>query len=216
MWLLKHWLEAYDDPRASARRLLAARPSGADAAAMAIAGFALYALLARLLAAVLGSSGAEVLWEILKLDQEEIAARLEAARSWSGLIQSFLINMVSFVGTAVLAWSIGRRFGGKGAFTDLLAVTGWHTIAQIPAALVAEALLILSAPALFALGFLVQLAASLYVLYMMAAFIAEAHDFPSAGQVMAVSLGVMLVIGVMLLFFTAMIAPPQAAAGFLA
>lgn len=212
MWLVKRWIEAYESPRASARRLLAARLSGGQAVSMAIAGFALHMALARLSAMLLGTSGAEVTLEMMKIEPDQIERQLEAARSWAGLIEAFLVDMASFVGVAALAWAIGRRFGGSGGFDGLLALSGWHALVAAPASVVAEVLLVLSAPGLFGIGFVVQLAAAIYLFYVLSAFIAEAHAFPSTGQVMAVSLGVAFVVTVVLLYFSVLMSPQAAAA----
>ena len=189
--MLTHRLfEAYAHPRASARRMLAAAPSIVEAFLLAAAGYVLLEFLSRLAETGIGLTAIEALSAIGETSQEEIARRVAASKSPGYLLGNFGWHLCEVVVAAYLAWRLGGLAGGGASFRQLLGLAGWWALASVPALAFGVVALLLSAPGAIALGMVAMLAATLYIFYMLAAFVAEAHGFQSEGSVFAAALGV--------------------------
>ena len=160
-------LDAYRAPRPSVRRVIDAAPGVGDCVMMIVLAYAIQALLAGAMALI--DPGLRRLFR-----PGDRAPGLEIA------VQVGFSFMI-----AGIAFSIGSRFGGSGRPRDLLAAISWHAVAT---SILAPTLLIVSrpavaerAPSMFeALAFLTGVGLSLWLL---AAFIAEAHGFRRTGPV---------------------------------
>ena len=188
--LAERLAEAYVRPRASARRILSAAPSRTEALLLAAAGFAFFELLSRLMQISLGVTTIEALASIGQLSQEQIAQKVAATKSVAYLISNLGWHMLETVIAAYLAWRLGGLAGGGASFRQLLGLAGWWALVSVPAMAIGQLFLLLSPPGALALGMVAMLAATLYILYMLAAFLAEAHGFESEGTVFIALLGV--------------------------
>ncbi|MEL6978889.1 MAG: YIP1 family protein [Pseudomonadota bacterium] len=191
--LVAHWSEALSDPRASARRILRAQPTPGEAVAMAVAGFALGYLALRLAEIGLGRTVTEALEPLSEPTAAASSAPAAAQVSAMGLlVTGLLLALAQFVIVAVLGWRLGALAGGSARFEQMLGVVGWHALATAPLDVAAKTVLIMSSPGLAAVGLIVVAAAGFYVIYLLAAFVAEAHSFESSGQVLIAMIGVMI------------------------
>lgn len=190
--LVSHWAEALTDPRASARRILRASPTPGEAVSMALAAFALSFVALRLIEFGLGVTVTEALAPLTETSGEALEKQLASERSMAGVAIVALVKLAQFVLVAILGWRLGVLAGGEARFEQVLAIVGWHALATAPLDVAAQAFLILSAPGLAALGVIVMAIASFYAMYLLAAFLAEAHGFESVGQVLIAMIGVMM------------------------
>ncbi|MBX2854723.1 MAG: YIP1 family protein [Rhodobacteraceae bacterium] len=179
--LVSRFAEAFAQPRQSARRILAAKPSLGDALTMAIAGMTISVMLSLLTALFATVSEDIPALEAEPVEQQPIVVLLFFVALFA-VARFFMVSWLALV--------IGRRAGGTATLHDCYAVVGWCLLAVSPVTLIFE----LAAPAaqksgdLFA--FMVLIGGAIYVLYMFASFIAEAHGFKNTGQVMAAMIGV--------------------------
>lgn len=176
-------IEAYGNPRASARRLLSRRPTMQDAFAM----LALTAVISQIFAAALGL----------------LSGPSAPTTGFGGFIASMVMLLIAFGVMTALAYLIGARFGGKGSVRDIAAVIAWHglaTQAMAPVTLMGLEALKDGRIGLMVVMLLVTLAVSLW---MFAAFIAEAHRFARVGPVIGVTLAASVAI---MMFFSALLA----------
>ncbi|MEM1419150.1 MAG: YIP1 family protein [Pseudomonadota bacterium] len=189
--------EALINPRASARRMVLAQPTWNEAIMMVVAG---YAIAAALLQAI--QIGAP---ELLATPSTQPAsdANGEPART-PGLLEKhgleLILALFQFWIVSSLAWFVGVQAGGKATRRQIMGVVGWHTLATAPLApvlSVAMAVTVQQHASIFAP--LILIATGVYVLYIFAAFIAQAHGFKSIPQVMFATFGVSIAVA---LFFT--------------
>ena len=189
--LFARWAEAYRNPRRSARRLLAATPTPGEAVVLALAGFAISALASRLIEMGLGVTLTETMARLGEASEEDIAAAVANAKSLGALGQQFIIHVFEFLTASVLGWRLGVAAGGTAKFGEVMGLAGWWLLASAPIQALAQFLLLVSAPGLMAVGMLVLLGAWLYVMYLFAAFLAEAHGFESEAVVFVSQIGVL-------------------------
>lgn len=181
--LAERLAEAYRSPRKSARRILAAEPSVGQSLTMAAAGYALLELLARTMQLALGVSTAEVILSLSQASQEDIRAAVTAGKGVESLARNFIWHMLEAVTAALLAFMFGRAAGGKAGFRDLLGLAGWWTLVSMPVLAAAQFALLISAPGGAAFGMLAMILGGLYIFYLLASFLAEAHGFESVAPV---------------------------------
>lgn len=197
--------EAFADPRASARRILAANPTPGEAVTMVLLSVCLIAC-------------AEVILSLLMGQPEPVADAANGPPVDPGpdpanrpitlveqIVLTFVLSLAQFFVFASLAWFVGRQAGGHANRNQVLAVVGWHDLAISPAKIV-----IVVAPALVGSGgapmmSLVFLAAIIYSLYMFAAFIGEAHGFARTGPIMVAAIGVLFGLSMFLVLLAMML-----------
>ena len=184
--LTVRWAEAYANPRLSARRILAAAPSFAEALLLAAAGFVLLEVMRRIMEMGLAVTVIEVLSSLGQTTQDQIATKVEASKTIAFLANSFGWHMLETIIAAYLGWRLGALAGGGANFRELLGLAGWWTLASAPLMALSQLVLLLSAPGSAPLGLVVMTVATLYIFYMLAAFMAEAHGFESEGSVFVV------------------------------
>lgn len=179
---IANFIEAYGNPRASARRLLSRKPTMQDALAI----LALTAVLSQILAIGLSIvTGGD-------------------AGSVGSLIVAMVMLLIAFGVTTVLAYSIGARFGGKGSVREIAAVVAWHGLATMAMAPVTQLGLQGVETGQVGVMTLMMLVALGVSLWMFAAFIAEAHRFARIGPVLWVTLAVGF--GIAMLFSVLLVA----------
>lgn len=98
---------------------------------------------------------------------------------------------------AVMVTGIGRLFGGTGRLDQVLLTIAWVDFLLLALQLVLLVLML----AIPALAGAVSLAAFVMITWLLAAFIAEVHGFPSTFMTASVLLGALLIIGVALVYF---------------
>ncbi|MFN3937486.1 MAG: YIP1 family protein [Gemmobacter sp.] len=108
---------------------------------------------------------------------------------------------------AVLAWAVGRQFGGTGSLADAILLVVWLHAVMIAVQIVQLIVLFLLPP----FGSVVTLAALGLLFWMLTNFVAELHGFRSAGRVFAGVIGTFfaasLVLSILLSIFIG--EPPQ-------
>ncbi len=120
------------------------------------------------------------------------------------LVSSLVFSVVAYAIIAALIFQVGRFFGGKAAFIDIVAAIGWHSLATSPfapiVALAAYAVHLEGGRAIFGLA---QLGVAVVAIWLLSKFVAEAHGFQSALRV-----GFALIAGAMAigLVFSALLA----------
>lgn len=199
--LTVRWAEAYASPRLSARRILTSAPSVAEALLLAAAAFALLEVLRRMMEMGLAVNMIEVLATMSTTSAEEIARRVEASKSFSFVASGFGWHMLETIVAAYLAWRLGALAGGGANFRQLLGLAGWWTLASVPLTALSQLVLFLSASNAAPLGLVAMLVAALYIFYMLAAFVTEAHGFESEGSVFIAMLGVVFALATIALIF---------------
>lgn len=117
--------------------------------------------------------------------------RLEEADPIAFAFRTLGANLVLFALVSLVAWFVGRQAGGKGRFTDVMSMVGWHALAGLPLQVVFLLVFAFVGPSGSGFASLLFLAVAVYLLYLFAAFIAEAHGFQNVGLVMAASFGVL-------------------------
>ena len=179
--LVSRFAEAFAQPRQSARRMLNAKPGLVDALSMAIAGMTISVMLSLMTALFSGAPEPSGPSQTDAADQQPIVVLL------------FFVALFAVGRFFIVSWLthlVGRRAGGAASLSDCYAVVGWCLLAVSPVTLIFE----LAAPAAQRSGdvfaFMVLIGSAIYVLYMFASFIAEAHGFKNTGQVMAGIIGV--------------------------
>ncbi|MCI4662953.1 MAG: YIP1 family protein [Neomegalonema sp.] len=175
--LLSEMLQAYLRPRASAAWILAQRPSFG-------------AVIVMVMAAVVISALISVASTMIAPPLNDAGERVEVLPASNRLVLLALIDFGQLIFISFIANAFGKAFGGKGEWIDLVRVCGWHALVSVLATF-ASAVVGVVAPGLSAL---VIVAALLYLLYMLAAFIAEAHGFASTPSVLLV--GMVVLIGI--------------------
>lgn len=127
-------------------------------------------LLAAVVTAVLGFAGQLILpGEV----PEPFATLMSSPIRMAG------VQIISLLATALLAWAVGRRFGGQGSLADSLALIAWLQVPMI-ALQVVQLMVGLLVPFLAAM--LGVAAFALYVV-LLTLFVTELHGFKSALRV---------------------------------
>ena len=168
-------LEAYRDPRASARRIMAARPNPQECFLMVIGAFAIQAFVGDAWALSFGAG--------------EVAGL--TARGAELMLQ-VLLYVVLVAGVH----GIGKRFGGAADQPAVAAVVAWHYLAT--AFLAPLNVIGMSAVSESGTGvafFLVPISVVLSI-WIFASFVAEAHGFRRIGGVILASVGGFAALGV--------------------
>lgn len=110
-----------------------------------------------------------------------------------------VMQVISLLATAVLAWAVGRRFGGQGSLGGSLALISWVQVPMI-ALQVAQIVVSLLLPPLAPL---LGIAAFVLYIVLLTLFVAELHGFRSAilvfGGIVATSLLAALPVAILLL-----------------
>ncbi len=201
-------IEAYGDPRLSARRILEAKPGPLDALSMALLAVCL-TLIAQFLAAEVSpnfNAGRSPVSQEASQDpatgagpsasgeQGGYDAAGERASEADGPVRHVLetvgIQFLVFAGVATMTFFVGAQFGGRASFNDCLAVVGWHTLATAPLEIALIAVIAALPEADAGAAPLLAMGLFVYILYLFAAFVAEAHGFKQVGTVMAAAFGI--------------------------
>lgn len=184
--LTRRIAEAYVDPRRSARRIINAKPSIGDALTMVLTAVAIGGVVE------IGVSFLITPEEPLIGAPPQETAPAEAAVEISFIDHVFanaILSISQFLIIGTLAWTIGRQVGGNAERSDVFAVVGWHTLAAVPLSLLLAVSLLLSLGG-NPIATILLIAGLLYLVYLLAAFIAEAHGFENVGLVFASIFGV--------------------------
>lgn len=102
--------------------------------------------------------------------------------------------------TALLAYGVGRWRGGRGTLPDAVLLVAWLQVVQL-VLVAAQLVLLLVLPPLAGL---LELASVVIFLWLLTAFVAEMHGFPSTGRVLA---GVLVTFGAVVLVMTVFLMP---------
>ena len=109
------------------------------------------------------------------------------------------IQLISLLVTVVLAWVVGRRFGGQGSFADTLALVAW---VQVPLVLL-QLLQLVAMQVLVPLAPLLGLASLALYAVLLSQVLAELHGFRSAllvfGGIIATSLVAAIPVAILIL-----------------
>lgn len=204
--------EAYADPRLSARRMMAVRLSWSDAATMVLLAVVvqfgaqllatnLSPTLAERRAAQTASSERPAANSAGQAEDDSLGGddrRYDSDAPTEGhspsviadLARTLLLAGAVFMSVSIAAWFFGNRLGGSASFDQVVGLVGWHTLVSAPVEISVLALVAVLGPAAGGLSLLLVLGVFLYLLYIFAAFIAEAHGFKQVGMVMAASFGI--------------------------
>lgn len=188
--------EAYWAPRRSARRLLAAEPRALDGLMMVVVGVALSMLMIAGLEMLFGRSFQEAFDALVP--RPDAAPPREQNDLGDLVTQKLFLSLVVFATVVSLAASLGRRLGGRASVAQLAAVVGWWFIVDSAADIARTLLILLAQPEQQAPAVLAVMLLSVYLFYVLAAFLAEAHGFPSVFPVMATMFAVSMGLGVVL------------------
>lgn len=177
-WWASRIAEAVREPRVSARRILDARLSAVDALAMVIVAAALDYILF-----ILVWNYGPAPEQLAELTGAEAAEAAEAARpSFSGFLGGLGMRLIVIYVLTLMVWGVGRGVGGVAERWGLIGLVAWHGLALTPlTALGALARVTVYPPAL---GLLFQFGALAIALYVLSAFVAEAHEFKSVWSVL--------------------------------
>lgn len=192
--LISRIVEAYADPRGSARRLLEMRPSLQDGALLALTGLMLGAAASLLAERLVGRT----LSQAVQGFSGVTAPPLEAppAESTVDLATAVALSLVQYMAGfalfSALAMAIGRALGGVASAAQVAAVVGWWVLATVPAGLVITLTILLAGSETRGLAALALAVVQLYLFYQLAAFLAEAHRARSAISVAAAIVGAAL------------------------
>lgn len=172
------------NPRAAARSVMDQRLTDAN-------GWTAL-LLAAVLTAVLGFVGQTVM-------PGEVPEPF--ATIMSSPLRMAVVQVISLVATVLLAWAVGRRFGGQGSLADSLALIAWVQVPMIVLQVVQVASALLLPP----------LAPFVLYVVLLTLFVAELHGFNSAlrvfGGIVATSLLAALPVAILMLAILG--APPN-------
>jgi hypothetical protein len=169
------------NPRATVRRIIDEEPSLAD----------------RLLLVGLAAAMQGALWALTSVLVQGIGGGI----GFGGQIRLAFQVFIKYVITATLAYNIGIRFGGKGTVPQVATAVAWH--AMLTAALTPVLALAVGGAGpeagMSAGGALLVLLYAGFNIWLLANCIAEAHDFDNVGKVAAVTFGLSLAVGFVLL-----------------
>lgn len=112
-----------------------------------------------------------------------------------------LVQVVAIAISAAAMALVGRLFGGKGRFEDAMVLTAWTEIVMIPVECV-HLLLVLLLPAIAPIT---GIAVVVLFFWLMVQFIMALHGFTSAGKVALGMFATLLVLGMVLYPFAAML-----------
>ncbi len=121
------------------------------------------------------------------------------AQMMSSPVRMAGMQVLSLVVTVVLAWSVGRRFGGQGSFADTLVLVAWAQVPLIVLQILQLALMVVVPPFAPLLG----LASLVLYAVILSQFLAELHGFRSAllvfGGIVATSFLAAIPVAILLL-----------------
>lgn len=197
--------EAYTDPRASARRILGAGPTWTDAISMVMLALSIQ-LSAQIIATNLTAASGPASDTVVEGQAAPTADEApyaedgtrrasDAPSAFAAVFRSMGAQFMVFLGVSFLGWFIGAQFGGRAGFDQVAAVVGWHTLASLPIELILLVALVAFGAETGGLTPLLILVGVIYILYLFAAFLSEAHGFQQVGVVMAASFGVLVGVG---------------------
>lgn len=190
--------ESFWAPRRAARRLLERAPTFQEGVLMALAGVTLKLALVLALEILFGETVQEAYVALVPAPDGAPETAPEVDLVSRAAVQ-IALTLAGFAAIVALAASIGRRFGGVGSPIRLAAVVGWWSLVDA-AADTAQSLMILSAPSAMAAPVMVAvMALNLYLFYMLAAFLAEAHGFAAVFPVMVAMFIVSIGLGMIVL-----------------
>ncbi|MEL6793225.1 MAG: YIP1 family protein [Pseudomonadota bacterium] len=112
------------------------------------------------------------------------------------VVGNLFASAVAFVIMVVLAFAIGRLFGGKGEPPEIAAALAWHSLITAPFALVMNPFALMSET--FGAGAILSTILVGVTLWLLVNFIAEAHRFSSAWKVGGVIFGALFLLGALL------------------
>lgn len=181
---VENLLEAFRDPRESARRIIAKRMGMADCLLMVVLAFAVQGLLAG----------------VLSLGDGREGPGLGARAAELGL------QVVLYLVLATAVHRVGARFGGHAGPEASAAVVAWHyLVTAFLAPLNVIGMRSVGSEGALGLGFLlVPLSVGLSI-WLFASFVAEAHGFRKLGPVIAVSVGGFMALGLITMTFLALV-----------
>jgi hypothetical protein len=119
--------------------------------------------------------------------------------------------LVNYVMVTTIAYTVGKRFGGKGTPGEVGAAAAWHAVLTAALTPLQIAALGGAAPGQTAVSGPGVMFALLYAglnVWLMAACMAEAHGFRSTGKVAAATLGLFFLAGLAISLFAQIIAGP--------
>lgn len=187
-------VEAFKEPRRSARRILALDLSFADCTMMAVLGFALQGLLGNVVGLVVGG-----------------APDLASSRGIGGLIAQLALQLGVLMILSGGIYAVGKRFGGRASRSDATAMAAWHILVTAllsPLIVIGVGAVAPGSPLPGLLVFLWPLAMGVTI-WLFASFVAEAHGFERLMPVVFASIGGMFALGIVsAIFFSLFLGPP--------
>ena len=190
--LLANLLEAFLQPRRSARRMQAAVVDWPNALLLALLALSLHVLLTVAVQYLLGAG--PVSPTSLESLAPGAAPELAAESSGSGLPPfGPLVFLAVIIG---LVFVIGRMFGGEAGLRDVVAVLSWYGVATailIPVEVVWIHQLVTAGGSPLLLAFGVGL--ELFAMWILANFIAAVHGFRSAFRVLLCMVAGLVLLG---------------------
>ena len=184
-------------PRGAVRRLLAREPSFQDGVTMVLAGVTLKLALVLVLERLFGRTLQEAFQDMMPPPPEPAEAAPEADLGSRVFLQIALL-LAQFSAIVALAGSIGRRFGGRATAIQLAAVVGWWCFLDSFGDVIESAMFLASSPETAALTMVVVITLNLYLFYLLAAFLAEAHGFAAVFPVVVAMVIVSIGLGMIL------------------
>lgn len=186
--LIERMVEAYAAPQRSAQRILTRAPGLGDSVVMALAGIVLSLCMIKLVEVGSGVTIGEAMLELARHvwpdEQIEAPAPIDQPAWPVALIVDIGSHLALSSIFVLIATGFGRLVGGGGGFAAVAAVVAWWILATAPSQIVQSGLLIWTGLTASALAAVLLLATQLYLLYMFAAFLAQAHGFRSPLSVM--------------------------------
>lgn len=201
---LNRVVEAFVNPRLSARRILKAAPTIGEAISMVLLS-AIFSVIAEMLLTMLIAPAQSTVDAIASAtgeaagDGDATTAPPERLSGVALVVNVILLNFFQYLLISSLAYGIGKWAGGKATRPDILGVVAWYSLALTPAGALLIALMLMSTgeapnPAISGLVVVV----GFYALFVFAGFVAEAHGFESTWTVVFGIVGV--IVGLMFAF----------------
>lgn len=182
-------------PRKAARRILAPTPTNLDGLTLAIAASCVYLVGLSLIEQALGRTIVDVINALLDQLSAQMQAEVAAGRQeiapelprlaaipplWERALIDIAMNIALVSLGGGLIWFFGAQAGGTGAIAEIRAVLGvWLLAVHAPIALIGYALIFTASLERVPNILMMTIAALVYALFILAAFIAEAHRFRS-------------------------------------
>jgi hypothetical protein len=161
-------IEAYTQPRVSARRMMAIAPGPHECFLMVVLAFAIQALVGDAWSLTFGTGG---------------------AAGFTARLAELMLQVLLFVILVAGVHGIGRRFGGTASQPEVAAVVAWHYL--VSAFLAPLNVIGMSAVDGDGAGiaFLLVPVSVAVSIWLFASFVAEAHGFRKLGGVILASVG---------------------------